>query len=245
MPAVKAFALYAGMALLVDFLLQITCFVSLLTLDTVRQTSNRFDVCCFIRGSKKHEPANQAGQEGFLYVFFKSVYVPLLMNKPVRCTVIVAFFGWLCSSIAVVPHIEIGLDQQLSMPEDSYVLKYFQFLNDYLSIGPPMYFVAKEGLNYSEPRAQNLVCSGQYCDSNSLVTQIFAASKIPESTYVSRPSNSWIDDYFDWTAAYGCCKINPETNGFCPHDDPGELHSICHFENSGIVCRYVFIMINN
>lgn len=37
MPAVRAFALYAGMALLVDFLLQITCFVSLLALDTVRQ----------------------------------------------------------------------------------------------------------------------------------------------------------------------------------------------------------------
>lgn len=50
MPAVKAFALYAGMALLFDFLLQITCFVSLLYLDTLRQSSNRFDVCCFIKG---------------------------------------------------------------------------------------------------------------------------------------------------------------------------------------------------
>ena len=38
MPAVRAFALYAGMALLIDFLLQITCFVSLLALDTIRQT---------------------------------------------------------------------------------------------------------------------------------------------------------------------------------------------------------------
>ena len=37
MPAVKAFALYAGMALFLDFLLQITCFVSLLSLDTARQ----------------------------------------------------------------------------------------------------------------------------------------------------------------------------------------------------------------
>lgn len=37
MPAVRAFALYAGMALLVDFALQVTCFVSLLALDTVRQ----------------------------------------------------------------------------------------------------------------------------------------------------------------------------------------------------------------
>ena len=38
MPAVRAFALYAGTALLINFLLQITCFVSLLALDTIRQT---------------------------------------------------------------------------------------------------------------------------------------------------------------------------------------------------------------
>ena len=37
MPAVKAFALYAGMSLLLDFLLQITCFIGLLALDTARQ----------------------------------------------------------------------------------------------------------------------------------------------------------------------------------------------------------------
>lgn len=38
MPAVRAFALYAGMALFIDFIFQITCFVSLLSLDTARQS---------------------------------------------------------------------------------------------------------------------------------------------------------------------------------------------------------------
>ncbi|KAJ8923333.1 hypothetical protein NQ315_001891 [Exocentrus adspersus] len=220
MPAVKAFALYAGMALLFDFLLQITCFVSLLALDTRRQAGNRLDICCFIRGSKKNEPDSIAKQEGMLYSFFKSVYVPILMHKTVRCAVMIIFFGWLCSSIAVVPHIEIGLDQELSMPEDSFVLKYFKFLKDYLSIGPPMYFVVKDGLNYSEPQAQNLICGGQYCNIDSLVTQIFVASKVPESTYIARPSSSWLDDYFDWSAAAGaCCRYNDTTGGFCPHTD--------------------------
>ena len=37
MPAVRAFALYAGMALLVGFVLQITTFVALLALDAKRQ----------------------------------------------------------------------------------------------------------------------------------------------------------------------------------------------------------------
>lgn len=52
-----------------------------------------------------------------------------------------------------------------------------QFLNTYLSIGPPMYFVVKDGLNYSDTGAQNLVCGGQYCNSDSVSTQIFIASK--------------------------------------------------------------------
>lgn len=37
MPAVHAFALYAGMALTIDFILQMTCFVSLVALDARRQ----------------------------------------------------------------------------------------------------------------------------------------------------------------------------------------------------------------
>lgn len=42
MPAVHTFSLFAGMAVLIDFLLQITCFVSLLGLDVKRQ-----EVSCY------------------------------------------------------------------------------------------------------------------------------------------------------------------------------------------------------
>uniref|UniRef100_A0A182PPK3 SSD domain-containing protein n=1 Tax=Anopheles epiroticus TaxID=199890 RepID=A0A182PPK3_9DIPT len=214
MPAVRAFALYAGMALLIDFILQITCFVSLLALDTIRQTDNRLDVFCFLRGSKKDMPGNIG--EGLLYKFFKSIYVPFVMRKPVRVAVMIVFFGWLCSSIAVAPHIDIGLDQELSMPGDSFVLKYFRYLQQYLSIGPPVYFVVKNGLNYSTMNDQNLICGGQYCNLDSLSTQLYIASKQPQSTYLARPASSWLDDYIDWSAAPGCCK--QWTNGsFCPH----------------------------
>lgn len=36
MPAVHAFAINAGLAILIDFLMQITCFVSLMALDMAR-----------------------------------------------------------------------------------------------------------------------------------------------------------------------------------------------------------------
>ena len=41
--AVRAFALYAGMALLIDFFMQITCFIALIALDMARQENNRYD----------------------------------------------------------------------------------------------------------------------------------------------------------------------------------------------------------
>ncbi|CAL7940989.1 unnamed protein product [Xylocopa violacea] len=226
MPAVKAFALYAGMALLVDFVLQVTCFVSLLALDTIRQANNRLDVCCFVHGSKKDD-----GEEvvnGILYKLFKIVYVPFLMKKWVRAFVMLIFFGWLCSSIAVVPHIEIGLDQELSMPEDSFVLKYFKFLNSYLSIGPPMYFVVKEGLNYSDPYVQNLVCGGQRCNDDSVSTQIFVASKQSNRTYIAKPASSWIDDYIDWTHLPSCCKYFKSNGSFCPHTGSAKYCASCN-----------------
>ncbi|XP_055539920.1 NPC intracellular cholesterol transporter 1 isoform X2 [Wyeomyia smithii] len=218
MPAVRAFALYAGMALLIDFLLQITCFVSLLALDTARQADNRLDVLFFLRGSKKDMPTGvSSSKEGLLYKFFKSIYVPFIMQKPVRVLVMVVFFGWLCSSISVAPHIDIGLDQELSMPGDSFVLKYFRYLGQYLSIGPPMYFVVKGGLNYSQAYDQNLICGGQHCNLDSLSTQVYIASKRPEETYIARPAASWLDDYIDWSSAESCCRQQPN-GSFCPHE---------------------------
>lgn len=40
-----------------------------------------------------------------------------------------------------------------------------------------MYFVVKDGLNYSNPVMQNLVCGGENCNNDSVSTQIFVASK--------------------------------------------------------------------
>ena len=75
-----------------------------------------------MHGSKKEHER----QEGILYRMFKNFYVPLVMQPAARATVIVAFLGWLCASLAVVPYVEVGLDREISMPEDSYMMKVFQ-----------------------------------------------------------------------------------------------------------------------
>ena len=155
-----------------------------------------------MRGSKK----DVVQTNGALYKLFEAVYVPLLLNKWVRPVVVVGFFAWICTSLAVIPHVDVGLDQEQSVPADSPVQKYFsvsiqlsmkmaldlkalpfnqmnvcvlQYLKNYLSVGPPVYFVVTEGLDYSDVSTQNVICSGLYCNKDSLLTQLYSASQNP------------------------------------------------------------------
>ena len=75
--------------------------------------------------------------------------------------------------------VEIGLDQTLSMPSDSYVLDYFDYLNKYLSTGAPVYFVVKEGQDYSSGvDGANQICGGVGCNNDSLVAVLNEKAQI-------------------------------------------------------------------
>jgi len=133
----------------------------------------------------------------------------------VRLLVLLVFFGWFCVSLGVAPKIEAGLEQDLSVPKDSHVLKYFHAMYDYLSVGPPVYFVVKDtGLNYSDQDVQELIRAGN--NPKSLVSQIYTASRQPQRTYIAKPSQSWLDDYLDWARVEDCCKYYESTSYFCP-----------------------------
>lgn len=83
-------------------------------------------------------------------------------------------------SLMVAPSIEPGLDQSLSMPKDSHVVKYFAYMEDLFSMGPPVYFVVKPGIDYANNTQQNLICGGVLCNDDSLYTIIYLASQYPE-----------------------------------------------------------------
>ncbi|KAH0539660.1 hypothetical protein KQX54_007034 [Cotesia glomerata] len=215
MPAVSTFALYASVAIIINFLLQITAFISLLALDVRRSENNRADVlCCF---SIKKSTTTQ-GNHSIIYNVFSYFYTPFLMKKNVGIGVIVVFIGLLVLHSIVGPNVEIGLDQKLSMSEDSYVLKYFNFMQDLLSVGPPVYFVVMSGLNYSNTTVQNAVCGGPECNVDSVFTQIYTASQQSQISYIAKPASSWIDDYIDWSKIPDCCKYFANNGSFCPHN---------------------------
>ncbi|XP_044253215.1 NPC intracellular cholesterol transporter 1 homolog 1b-like [Tribolium madens] len=213
MPAVNTFAIYATFAIFFNFLLQITAFVALFTLDLKRYEANRMEIFFC---EKAKTPSTDIGP-GIVYKIWKTNITPLIMNFPVRCIVLLLFVIWLCVSIAVIPSLELGLDQQLSMPEDSHVLKYFNFMNDLMGIGPPVYWVTKGKVDYSLPEYQARMCGGIFCESNSISTQIYRAYTQSNLTTIATEASSWIDDFRDWANATGCCFYFKENGTFCPH----------------------------
>ncbi|XP_017557987.1 NPC intracellular cholesterol transporter 1 [Pygocentrus nattereri] len=212
MPAVKTFSFFAALAILIDFLLQISCFVSLLGLDMKRQERNRLDILCCI----KLPEGQQEKTEGLLFRFFKKVFAPFVLKEWVRPLVVALFVGMLSFSIAVTDKVEIGLDQRLSMPDDSYVLDYFGNLTEYLHTGPPVYFVVREGHDYRTSYGQNQVCGGVGCNNDSLVQQVYTASLMSDYSKISTTPSSWLDDYFDWVKPQStCCRYYNATGAFC------------------------------
>ncbi|XP_066583703.1 NPC intracellular cholesterol transporter 1 homolog 1b-like isoform X2 [Prorops nasuta] len=231
MPAVKTFALYASVSIVINFSLQITAFIALLSLDSSREEDNRIDVLCCIRSKAIIEQDTI----GLSQLIFEKIYTPILMKKWVRAFVVIVFIGIFTTHALVAPDLIVGLDQKLSMSKDSYVLKYFEFMQDLLSMGPPVYFVLTEGLNFSDTRVQNAICGGQHCNSNSLYTKIYSAAKQSATSYLSKAASSWIDDYFDWSSISGCCKYYPDNNTFCPHYD--ESCKKCDISTNELVSR--------
>ncbi|EOX97437.1 hypothetical protein QUC31_015707 [Theobroma cacao] len=223
MPACRVFSLFAALAVLLDFLLQVTAFVSLIVFDCLRAEDNRVD--CF-PCIKVPSSAAEAGEgmnsrrPGLLARYMREIHAPLLGLWGVKVVVIAVFVAFALASIALSTRIESGLEQQIVLPRDSYLQGYFTDISEFLRIGPPLYFVVKD-YNYSlESRHTNKLCSINQCDSNSLLNEISRASLVPESSYIAKPAASWLDDFLVWLSpeAFGCCR--KFSNGtYCPPDD--------------------------
>ncbi|XP_026883757.2 NPC1-like intracellular cholesterol transporter 1 [Electrophorus electricus] len=238
MPAVKSFALYAALAVLMDFVLQMTAFVALLSLDARRQDANRCEVlcCCSVKIPRPSTPS-----QGVLLPFMRKYYAPVLLHPVSRIAVIFLFSCVFCISIFLMFHVKVGLDQELAMPTDSYMLKYFEYLYKYFEVGVPTYFITTRGFNFSSVMGMNAVCSSVGCDQFSLTQKIQYATEYPERSYMAIPASSWVDDFIDWLNPRSkCCRIytsGPNKGKFCPATESALkcLKPCMPFPNDGVL----------
>lgn len=223
MPACRVFSMFAALAVLLDFLLQVTAFVSFIVFDFKRAEDRRVDCFPCLKACSSYADSDKGTgvrRPGLLARYMREVHAPILSLWLVKMIVISAFVAFTLASIALSTRVEPGLEQKIVLPRDSYLQGYFNNVSAYLRIGPPLYFVVKNYNYSSESQQTNQLCSISKCDSDSLLNEISKASLTPESSYIAKPAASWLDDFLVWLSpeAFGCCR--KFTNGsYCPPDD--------------------------
>ncbi|KAL8935084.1 MAG: hypothetical protein Q9216_005591 [Gyalolechia sp. 2 TL-2023] len=212
MPAVKNFAAYAAGAVLINALLQVTMFVSVLSLNQRRVESHRADCfpCVRVRPAKAaRQSGGQYGyeEEGGLQRFIRRVYAPALLNRKVKIAVVIFFLGIFTAGLALFPTVALGLDQRIAFPRDSYLVPYFNDLDQYFNTGPPVYFVVRHLDATERPHQQELCGRYSTCHSFSLTNVLEQESKRSSISYITGSTASWIDDFFTW--------LNPTNENCC------------------------------
>ncbi|KAK7550011.1 niemann-pick C1 protein precursor [Phyllosticta citricarpa] len=213
MPAVRNFAAYAAGAVFINALLQVTMFVSVLALNQQRVEASRADCIPCLRvgradpGLVINGVVYGADDEGTLQKYIRRVYAPALLGKKAKVAIITIFLGFFTAGLALIPKMELGLDQRIAIPSDSYLINYFNDLYDYFGVGPPVYFVTRD-VNVTERQHQQELC-GRFstCNELSLANTLEQERKRPETSYIADATASWIDDYFLW--------LNPSLDSCC------------------------------
>ncbi|ODV84092.1 hypothetical protein CANARDRAFT_202013 [[Candida] arabinofermentans NRRL YB-2248] len=254
MPAVKNFALYSAFAIIFNTILQLTAFVSVISLDQRRIEDYRLDLLPFIQldpasnsfslpGSDDPiNPDDSANEEGLSQMldsskenifnrFIKSYYAPFLFNPTVSRTLTLIFVALFGVSLSLLPGIQIGLDQRIAIPSDSYLINYFNAVYEYLNVGPPMYLVVSD-IDFALTENQQLLC-GRFstCEEFSLVNIMEQEYKRANDSTIAEPVSSWIDDFLLWLNPdlSECCRLKKTNESeFCSPYQPPRQCSVCY-----------------
>lgn len=80
-----------------------------------------------------------------------------------------------------------SIDQRLALPSSSHLVGYFDAVDAYLDVGPPVYFFV-DGLNSTaRPNVRKLCARFSTCEQLSVANVLEAERKRPEVSYLAEP----------------------------------------------------------
>ncbi|EIW71618.1 niemann-Pick C1 protein [Tremella mesenterica] len=237
MPAVRNFAIYAAGSVVLGAVMQVTVFVSAMTLDLRRSEAMRMDCfpCIRLRPPIGLYDRSPVSSESPLARFFRKHYAPTLLRPEIKQAVVALFGALLLVSIIGMQHITLGLDQRLALPSSSHLVPYFNDLDAYFDFGPPVYFVARD-VDPTTRTGQQKMC-GRFttCLELSMANILEAERKRPESSFLATPPSVWIDDFLQWTnpSFESCCRVKKTSPDlFCnSHDSARQCRPCFQDEN--------------
>lgn len=129
--------------------------------------------------------------------------------------------GIFACSLALLPQLPLGLNQRIALPTDSYLVQYFNDLDSYFDVGPPVYFVVKDA-NVTGREDQLKVC-GRFstCHEHSLANILEQERKRPAVSYIAEPTSNWLDDLLHWlNPDVECCRLKKKRRALSSNVTP-------------------------
>ncbi|XP_071483828.1 patched domain-containing protein 3-like [Diadema antillarum] len=209
LPAVRVFCLYTGVAVIFDYIFQITFFGACMALTGRREAANRhvwtlmkvkspdeapstaYKFCCAGGLSEEQRRERTIGNcETGLMTFFKEYYGPFLMKPAVKFLALLAFCAYLGGAIYGCLNVSEGLELKLLARSGSPAYDFFEHQSDHFSTyGPFVSVVIQESLNVSDAEVQQ--------DLEALVEDFESSKYIHSSEY----TEFWLRDFLKFLDA--------------------------------------------
>lgn len=185
--AVRWLVIYAFPTILIDFIYQITFFVSLIVLDERRIQANRCDclVCCKGPDAPEESDTNGEPKNESEHVADKVMrtYCDFLLRRPVKWTVLIVFPVLLGLCAWSTSQLEQAFEFTEVLPDDSYIQSWWISFNNYYErtgIRPGVYF---RNVDFSNDTIQDQMEA--YVNDLATLDKYFAG----------QPFNFWLRDF--------------------------------------------------
>ena len=219
-PALQSFCLCSSFAVLINFILQLTVFVALVSLDDLRIKSRRYDVCPFIKIDDSKEVENSIGKIK-LQKFVSTTWYNLIRNPIFMWTSIVIYAGFTVLSIFSVFKFPLGMNQQTTVTQGADLFNYFKAQEKYVDVGSPAYLVF---YNIDYNNEQNLKLIEKMSD------------HLATLSTVKPPVISWYKDFQKFMNSYYEKKCNPNLKELKKQPLRTQVKEFLKMKADGICC---------
>ncbi|OQR97277.1 resistance-Nodulation-Cell Division (RND) superfamily [Thraustotheca clavata] len=224
MPAVLWFAAFSAAAVLMNFIFQMTLFLALVVLDKRRELAKLSPNTSL---SERIHTSNESLQVVMVHTTWVQRWVAAyagFLSKPfVKALVIAIFLAGTGFSIYSTQNLEQGLNNADAMPSHSYLITYFDTINDALETGPPIFYIVESGykgnptFDYSNMSTVPAFCSSKsFCNTYSVpsIAQALGNTDHSSITHASPGVvHSWMDDFWPFVSSQSaCCRV--DSSGF-------------------------------